>query len=401
MTHLEEKDPLLTLDEASQASPAKAETDRVEEEETLESMADFMDLIDQSLRSLERGDTLEGKVIQVIAEGLLCDIQYAQDGFVHEQELSQLPTDYAVGQVIKLVVVGFSKEGQVMLSEKHALKQHAQEAIERAIDDGATIEGLIKEAVKGGFRVDIGGITGYMPYSLYQKGYLENPEALIGQRLEMKIEKADERGYVFTRLPIEAELINKAKASFYQHHAVGETVVGKVLNFNRGGMVVDVEGMRCFVPRSEMSYSRTSKPEDLFKEGDSLKLVIREMKVNTDQVILSVKDLLKDPWDQIDDVIGLGDIFEMYPVHETAQFYFYELEDGIQGSMLKKDFPAEAKGIEGPHVLEVVSINKERKRIDLRYYFEVEMPQGDDDLEESVSIGSLFGDKLKGLKFND
>ncbi len=364
----------------------------------MESMQDYMKEIDAALKPLERGDLVEGLIIQVSEDSIIADIQYAQDGVVYEAELNKKAKQYREGEKLQLVVTGFSKDGTVILSEKKALRQFGQAALDAAKADNKPVQLLLKSIAKGGFRVDIGGIEGYLPFSLYQSQFLKEPEALLGTTAEALIEKHDERGYVFTRLPIEKQLTEKKKQAFFQAHTKGESVQGKVVHFNRGGVVVEIDGMRGFMPRSEVGYSRSTKAEDILNEGDVITVVIRELNAREDKILVSLKDLQQDPWSQLSDYVTIGDVFEVYPINDNGLYLFYELADGIQGALPKKELPPEMKQSEEPHVVEVLAIDEQKRRIDLAYYYEVEQYESDEE-EEPVNLGSLFGDKLKNLKF--
>lgn len=364
----------------------------------MESMQDFMKEIEESLKPIERGDLVKGRVIQILSDSIVTDIHYAQDGVVYEAELSQKPHAYAIDDEVELVVIGFSKDGNVILSQKKAMRQFGQAALDQAESEDKPVNVLLKSIAKGGYRVDIGGIEGYLPFSLYQRQFLREPEALLGTQTAVMIERHDERGYVFTRLPLEKQEQDRLKQKFFNDHNKGDIVEGKVIGFNRGGVVVEINGMRGFMPRSEVGYSRQTKAEDILAEGDTIKVVIREMNMREDKLVVSLKDLEADPWTQISELIAIGDVFEVYPNGDNGQYLFYELESGIQGALVKKELPEEMKHSDAPHVVEVVAIDVQKRRIDLAYYYEVDQYE-DEDASEPVNLGSIFGDKLKQLKF--
>lgn len=367
----------------------------------METMQDFMDQIDQATRDIKRGDLVDGKVIQLGDDCIIADINYAQDGVIYQDELVKEATQYAVEDAIKLIVIGFSADGQVVLSESKAQRQYGKALLEEAAENGSYVEGTLKSIAKGGFRVDVLGIVGYLPFSLYQKQYLNDPESLVGTTTQLAIERSDARGYVFTRLPIERELYAKIKRDFYSTHGKGDTVKGKLSGFNRGGVVVDVDGMRGFIPRSEVSYSRQVKAEDILRENMVLNLIIRELSEKEEKLILSLKDALDDPWVEINNEIALGDVFDVMPIGQNQNLYFYELIDGVEGSLYKKQVPEDVIKSNEAHSVEVVGIDRERRRIELAYYYEVanydESEQSEEDSDNT--LGNLFGDQLKKIKF--
>ncbi len=367
----------------------------------METMQDFMDQIDASTKNLKRGDVVEGTIIQTGDDHIIADIKYAQDGVVYEDELVNTPVDYKQDDKIHLVVIGFSGEGQVVLSERKAQRSRGEAMLKDAVENGSFVEGTLKSLAKGGYRVDVCGIEGYLPFSLYQRDYLNDPSVHLGEKTQLAIEKSDNRGYVFTRMPIANKIFEENKARFYASHKVGDTVEGVQVAYNRGGVVVLVDGMRGFIPNSEVSYSRSAKPQDIIEAGARLTLVIRELNAEKNQLILSYKGTMQDPWQNIDDVLAIGDTFELLPVGQNQNLYFYELLEGIQGSLFKKQVPAEVIESGQEHCVSVVAIDKKRQRIELDYYFEIEENLVEDDTNSAAStLGDLFGEQLKKLKFD-
>ncbi len=364
-------------------------------------MQDFMDQIDASTKNLKRGDIVEGAVIQTGDDHIIADINYAQDGVVYEDELVNVPTEYQQDDKVHLVVIGFSGDGQVVLSEKKAQRSRGEAMLKDAVENGSFVEGTLKSLAKGGYRVDVCGIEGYLPFSLYQRDYLNDPSVHLGEKTQLAIERSDNRGYVFTRMPIANKIFEENKAKFYANHSVGDTVEGVQVAYNRGGVVVLVDGMRGFIPNSEVSYSRSLKPQDVIAEGARLTLVIRELNAEKEQLVLSYKGTMQDPWQTIDDELAVGDVFELKPVGQNQNMYFYELLDGIQGSLFKKQVPEDVVKNGQDHIVSVVAIDKNRHRVELDYYFEIEENLAEEDNANSGStLGDLFADQLNKLKFD-
>ncbi len=369
----------------------------------METMQDFMNQIDATTKDLKRGDVVEGVVLQIGDDHIIADIKYAQDGVVYEDELVNAPAAYQQDNKVHLVVIGFSGEGQVVLSEKKAQRSRGEAMLKEAVENGSFVEGTLKSLAKGGYRVDVCGIEGYLPFSLYQRDYLNDPAVHLGEKTQLAIEKSDKRGYVFTRMPIANKIFEENKAKFYANYKVGDSVEGVQVAYNRGGVVVLVDGMRGFIPNSEVSYSRTVKPQDVIAEGARLNLIIRELNEEKNQLILSYKETMQDPWLTIEDEIEVGDTFELLPTGENQNLYFYELIEGVQGSLFKKQVPKEVIESGQNHCMAVVAIDKERHRITLDYYFEIEESVEQETRandNKGSTLGDLFGDKLKTLKFD-
>ncbi len=366
----------------------------------METMQDFMDQIDASTKNLKRGDLVEGVVIQTGDDHIIADIHYAQDGVIYEDELVNSPADYGQDDKVHLVVIGFSGDGQVVLSEKKAQRSRGEALLKEAEEKGTFVEATLKAAVKGGYRVDVCGIEGYLPFSLYQRDYLNDPAVHVGEKTLLAIEKSDNRGYVFTRMPIANKLFEESKAAFYAKYKVGDRVEGVQVAYNKGGVVVDVAGMRGFIPNSEVSYSRSVKVQDVIAKGARLSLIIRELNAEKNQLILSYKETKQDPWQNIEADLEVGDVFELKPRGENQNLYFYELLEGVEGSLLKKKVPAEVIESGADHCVIVVAIDKDRQRVELDYYFEIDDQFEQDDTAAGSTLGDLFGEQLKKLKFD-
>ncbi len=359
-------------------------------------MSDFMAEIDAATAKLSRGDLLEGKILQLASDYLIVDIGYYKDGVVYDDELLEMTSDYQLDVEIKLVVLGFKEDGQVILSETKAMAEFGAKILDEAEESGAMVEAKIVSIAKGGYKVSVSGISGYLPFSLYQKGFLENPEEHLGEKTMLKIERHDKRGYVFTRLAYDEKLTAERASAFLNEHAIGEVVSGKLVAFNKGGVVVDVDGMRGFIPRSEISYSRSAKAEDILNKGDILELLIREFDQKKNNLILSLKDTLIDPWQDIDSEIAVGDSFELMPEGENDNLYFYELIEGVRGSIYKDKLPADMQKMDVEHEVIVANINYKKRRVELDYN-DNSYQYENDDSDMGNTLGALFGDKLKSL----
>ncbi len=366
----------------------------------METMQDFMEQIDAATKNLKRGDLVDGVVIQCGDDHIIADIQYAQDGVIYEDELVNPATDYQPEDKVHLVVIGFSRDGQVILSEKKAQRSRGEALLKEAAEKGTFVEATLKAAVKGGYRVDVCGIEGYLPFSLYQRDYLNDPAVHVGEKTLLAIEKSDKRGYVFTRMPIANKIFEEQKTEFFNKYKIGDKVEGVQVAFNKGGVVVDVAGMRGFIPNSEVSYSRAVKPQDIIAEGARLELVIRELNAEKNQLILSYKETKQDPWQDIEANLAVGDVFELKPRGQNQNLYFYELLEGVEGSLIKKKVPDEVVQSGEDHSVIVVAIDKDRQRIELDYYFEMDEQFSDEQTDAGSTLGDLFGEQLKKLKFD-
>ena len=159
----------------------------------------------------------------------------------------------------------------------------------------------------------------------------------------------------------------------------GEQISGRITGFNRGGAVVDVGGVRGFIPLSHISrgYGRTNTPDTEMESriGELVNLKIIEANRSAQNAVLSEKMFLEEQREiqknRIIEQIHEGDIVQgkVSSICEFGAFVDIGGADGLLhiselswdqvpgvGSMLRVDDPVEVS---------VIKIDKENKRIGL------------------------------------
>src|SRR2546426_3117011 len=134
---------------------------------------ELVEAIEQSLRSFNDGDLVEGIVVKVDRDEVLLDIGYKSEGVIPAKELS-IRHDVDPADVVKvgdhleaLILQAEDKEGRLILSKKRAQYERAWSRIEAIMREGGTIKGPVIEVVKGGLILDV-GLRGFLPASLVE-----------------------------------------------------------------------------------------------------------------------------------------------------------------------------------------------------------------------------------------
>ena len=138
-------------------------------EEMLNSMDEL--LKDYDVKRLNRGDILKGTVIDVNDKEVSVNINYAFDGLITKEEVSNDEKDprevLAVGDEIEVYVISPNDgDGYVELSLKRAKQIKEKENIEEAYKDGKTVTVKVKEEIKGGLSAYYGNLRVFIPGSL-------------------------------------------------------------------------------------------------------------------------------------------------------------------------------------------------------------------------------------------
>jgi small subunit ribosomal protein S1 len=278
-------------------------------ESQVEDEGSFADLLASSggaspaRRRFKAGEKVAGKIIQVGDEVTFLDLGSGlADGLIETLELKDAEGQVTarVGDILDAVVVKGGDRGvQVSIGRARAVtRDHAREAVMAAAETGLPVEGLVKAVNKGGIEVEVNGVRAFCPMSQIDVRFVGDATTLIGQRLQFRVSKADDRDVVLSRRALlEAERAEKARAT-RQRLAAGAVFEGTVTSVQDYGAFVDLGGIEGLVHVSELAWDRVSRPQDLLKSGDQVTVTV--LRIDEDprkgeRIALSVKALVPRP----------------------------------------------------------------------------------------------------------
>ncbi len=302
------------------------------EERRENSMEDMETLYESSFREIKPGDIVKGTVVAVTDSEVMVDVGYKAEGVIPKVEFDQLP---AVGDEIEVFVRSLAGEGGIRLSKREADRRRRWQAILEAKEKGDYVDGKIVEKVKGGYRVDLGGFTAFMPQSQSDLRPLENPESLVGEESKFKILDIKEGGktpniIVSRRQWLEEEL-ERERQAFWDRLVEGKVLEGQVKRIMDYGVFVDLGPVTAFMHISDISWGRVNHPSEVLREGQRIWVKVLSFDREQGKISVGMKQLTPDPWEKVD---------EKYPegakvrgkVTRLAKFgAFVELEEGVEG----------------------------------------------------------------------
>ena len=150
----------------------------------------------------------------------------------------------------------------------------------------------------------------------------------------------------------------------------GDVVEGTVKNVTDFGAFIDLGGADGLLHISEMSWGRVEHPKKLFKVGDKVKVLIKEIKDS--KIALSMKFEDSNPWLTADEKYAVGNVVEGIVARMTDFGAFVELEPGVDAllhvSQISKehvDKPSDVLKIGQVITATVVDFNGEDRKISL------------------------------------
>jgi len=113
----------------------------------------------------------------------------------------------------------------------------------------------------------------------------------------------------------------------------GSRVKGTIRNITDFGVFVGIEeGIDGLVHISDISWTHKVKhPGEMFKKGDEIEAVVLNIDEDNNKFSLGIKQLEKDPWDDIPARYKMGDFVKGQITNITDFGVFLEIEKGIEG----------------------------------------------------------------------
>ena len=370
-----------------------------EENQELEVMSE--EAIDKTIVQIRPGQIITGKVEMITDDEVCVNIGYKSDGIVKKSELSS--TDVKEGDEIEVEVVKVNDgEGNVVLSQKNIINRKAWEDICAKEEAGEFVEGVGKEAVKGGLLADVCGIRTFIPASQLSLRYVEKIDEFVGQPMTLKIIEIDKakKRIVASRKAVLREEEAEKKKKIWESLEVGSVVKGIVRRLADFGAFVDIGGVDGLVHVTDLSWGRVKHPSEVVSVGQEIDVKIKNIDPERERISLSYKETQPRPWTVAGEKYPVGSVVEGKVVRIASFGAFVELEPGLDGLVhisqiaLTRIAKVEDEVKEGDIVrVKVLDVNTEAKRISLsiREVLEDEAMDSVND-EGEYDIGDIPGE---------
>lgn len=306
-----------------------------EKDEFDEEFGDLALLYEESLKSVEEGSVVKGRVLRISKEGVMVDIGYKSEGIVpaHEFLPGEIDELQPGDEINVFLEEREDNDGNVVLSKDKADKIKIWEEIARAYDNNETVEGKVVAKIKGGLTVDINGVKAFLPGSQIDLRPVRNLDSLSGQTLRMRILKMNQKrgNIVLSRRVLLEEERGKKKSDTLSTLKEGMVVKGTVKNITEYGAFIDLGGIDGLLYITDMSWGRISHPSELLMVGDKIETVVLKFDRETERVSLGLKQKGADPWTMVEEKYAVGSRIKGKVVSLTEYGAFVQLEEGVEG----------------------------------------------------------------------
>ncbi|MCR5288374.1 MAG: S1 RNA-binding domain-containing protein [Treponema sp.] len=284
--------------------------------------------------AFEIGQQIEAAIVAISGDTIFLNLNLKSEGVLDATELKKEDGTLSVkeGDVIKAFFVG-EIDGEMRFTTKIAGEKADKSMLENAWKNAIPVEGHVEKEIKGGFEVKIGSSRAFCPYSQMGGRNKGEPSEFVGKHLTFLIQEYKEDGknlLVSNRAILEIEH-KKEVGKLENSLKVGMTVKATVISLQTFGAFVSIQGFQALLPISEISRTRVTDIEKELSVGQELTVKIINADWAHERVSVSLKALIADPWDTVQEKYIVGKKYEG-TIIRIAQFgLFVQLEPGLDG----------------------------------------------------------------------
>ncbi|ATE59348.1 30S ribosomal protein S1 [Thauera sinica] len=365
----------------------------------------FAALFEESLalQEMRAGEVITAEVVRidqnfvVVNAGLKSESYVPIEEFRNDRgELEVNPGDF-VHVAIDALEDGF---GETRLSREKAKRISAWNDLEKALNDGTLVKGVITGRVKGGLTVMTNSIRAFLPGSLVDMRPVKDTTPYEGKEFEFKVIKLDRKrnNVVVSRRAVLEESMGEERQKLLENLKEGTVVKGIVKNITDYGAFVDLGGIDGLLHITDLAWRRVRHPSEVLNVGDEIEAKVLKFDQEKNRVSLGLKQLGEDPWVGISRRYPQGTRLFGKVTNITDYGAFVEVEQGIEGLVHVSEMDWTNKNIHPTKVVQlgdevevmILEIDEDRRRISLG------MKQCMSNPWDDFAINHKKGDKVRG-----
>jgi len=315
----------------------------------------------------KEGDIVEGIITKKVKGGYMVDV-FGIEGFL-PQSLStfkNIDTE-AIGNKFNFQIIKMTKPKEsFILSRRDVIrieKELQKKKIWEELEVGKIVRGKVKAITNFGAFIDLGGIDGLLHIGDMSWKKISHPSEVVavGDELDLIVLSFNrEQNKVSLGLK---QIIADPWKDIDKKYPIGSMQKGRVTNLQNYGVFVELEkGIEGLIHISEISWTKKIvNLSDMFAVGDTIEVKVIGIDIGKRRISLSLRQLEKDPWENIEEIVVVDSIVKGIPMSYTRNFVNIKLENGLDGIIYNEDISWTKR----------VSIAKEILKKDQVYDFKV------------------------------
>ncbi|MBZ0106504.1 MAG: 30S ribosomal protein S1 [Sulfuricella denitrificans] len=365
----------------------------------------FAALFEESLQRQEMrsGELITAEVVSVDNDVVIVNAGLKSESVIDANEFKNdlgeievQPGDF-VSVCIEAMEDGY---GSTKLSREKAKRMAAWNDLDKAMEEGTLVSGVISGSVKGGLTVTVNGIRAFLPGSLVDIRPVKDTTPYQGKQMEFKVIKLDRKrnNVVVSRRAVLEASQGAERQALLENLKEGAVVKGIVKNITDYGAFVDLGGIDGLLHITDLAWRRVKHPSEVLTVGDEVEAKILKFDQEKNRVSLGIKQLGDDPWVNLSRRYPQSTRLFGKVTNLTDYGAFVEIEQGIEGLVHvsemdwtnKNVHPAKVVSLGDEVEVMILEIDEERRRISLG------MKQCKPNPWDEFAAGQKKGDKVQG-----
>ena len=365
----------------------------------------FAALFEESLTRQEMriGEVITAEVVRVDMNFVVVNAGLKSESFIPVEEFHNDAgeVEAKVGDFVSVAIEALEDGfGETRLSRDKAKRLSAWMDLEKALESGELVSGVISGKVKGGLTVMANGIRAFLPGSLVDIRPVKDTTPFEGKTMEFKVIKLDRKrnNVVVSRRAVLEASQGEERQKLLQTLSEGTVVKGIVKNITDYGAFVDLGGIDGLLHITDLAWRRVKHPSEMLNVGDEVTAKILKFDQEKNRVSLGMKQLGEDPWVGLSRRYPTGTRLFGKVTNLTDYGAFVEVEQGIEGLVHVSEMDWTNKNVHPSKVVQlgdevevmILEIDEERRRISLGMKQCLPNPWGE------FAINFKKGDRVKG-----
>ncbi len=347
------------------------------------------------MRSYKKGDIISVTVVKVepngayVSAGTKEDLFIPLKGLINGQANSALDI-VKVGDKIDVMVLRNSPN--LVLSKRFADNTKKYEELQKLAKKSEKVKAKVIKVTKGGLILDISGIQAFLPQSHIGLKKGETLDSFLGKEIDVEILEVDPKinRVIASRLKVLQEAKEELKKKTLVNLKRNEVYDGVVRSVQDFGAFVDIgNGVEGLVRISELTWGRRRDPHEVLKVGEKVKVKVISVNLDTEKVLLSLRQAKPYPWDNIEEKYPIGSVVEGTVLRIHPFGVVLELDEGITGLVHISQLDTKRVNkiedfvkIGDKMKVKVMQIDKENKKMKLSRRALLEEEKPEEDIEE-------------------
>ena len=329
------------------------------------------------ISKLEKGQVLEGTVKNITNYGVFVDLG-GVDGLIHITDLSWGRINHpeevvSLDQKINVVILDFDENKKRIALGLKQLQPHPWEALDPNLKVGDKVKGKVVLIADYGAFVEIEpGVEGlihvsemsWSPRLRVAQDFLK-----VGDEVEAQILTLDREEKKMS-LGLK-QLVENPWKNIREKYPVGSKHTATVRNITNFGVFAELEeGIEGLVHISDLSWNKIKHPSELVAPGDKIDVVILDFDEDNHKLSLGHKQLLPNPFYEVEDKYSVGTVVEAKIAELKDKFAVIALDPAVEAICFNRDLVKEdgTQPIVGETLpFKVVELKRSMKRVVLSH----------------------------------